>query len=197
LLIKKENAMSQIMNKVAVELEDGSVKLFDTKAEAVDFLRRPAQTKALRAFIQDNDDLVNWIIDVQDDLSGAFESAKVRRVTKAEKKALEKALESVKESGDKSFSFLVENAAAIVSSFRWPSVKRGSEEEQKEMIINAVKELTDGDADLATWLVESKDAILEALEAGKVKREVSPKAAEGLARWRAEQAAKKAAEAAE
>lgn len=185
--------MSVLLNKIAVEMEDGSIRLFDSKAEAVDFLRRPAQQKALAAFIEGNEELVNWIIDVQEDLAGAFESTKIRRVSKAEKKALEKALAAVAAAEDKAFSFLVENQKAVLDSFRWPSVKRGSEEEQKAQIINAVTEVAGGDAELAAWLVDSKDQILEALEAGKVKREVSPKAAEGLARWRAEQEAKKAA----
>lgn len=188
--------MSQIAQKVVVELEDGSIKLFDTKAEAVDFLRRPAQSKALKAFIQDNEELVSWILDVQDELASAFEAAKIKRVTKQEKKELEKALEKLaeSESGNKTYKFLVDNAKAIAESFRWPSVKRGSEEEQRQQVLAAVAAVAGGDEELASWLVDSKDAILEALEAGKVKREVSPKAAEGLARYRAEQAAKKAAE---
>jgi len=185
---------ANISNKVVVELESGEVKLFDTKAEAVDFLRRPMQTAALAKFIQDQPDLVSWIIDIQDDLTSAYESTKIRRVSKAEKAALEKALGHVAAEENKSFAFLVENAKAIVDSFRWPSVKRGDADEQAATMTAAVAELTDGDTELAAWLVENKEAILEALEAGKIKREINPKAVEGLAKWRAEQAAKKAAE---
>ena len=187
--------MTQIAQKIVVELEDGSYKMFDTKAEAVDFLRRPQQMKALRAFI-DQDELASWIVDVQDELADAFEAAKVKRVTKQEKKELEKALEALAaaEAGNKAYKFIIDNAKVIADSFRWPSVKRGDEAEQKAQIVAAVAAVAGGDEELANWLVESKDQILEALEAGKVKREMNPKAMEGLARHRAELAAKKAAE---
>ena len=185
-----------LMNKVAVELENGEIKLFDSKQEAIDFLRRPAQTKALSAFIADNAELVDWIIEVQDQLTEAFESTKVRRVTKSEKASLEKALEAVAKEDNKAFKFLVENAKDIVASFKWPKVARGTEEEQAAALLKSVSEVTQGDSELAEWLIQGREQILEALEAGKVKREVNPAAAEGLARWRAEQAAKKAAEAA-
>ena len=181
--------MSQIMNKIAVELEDGSIKLFDTKAEAVDFLRRPAQTAALNKLVPEQPELVQWIIDVQDDLASAFESTKVRRVTKQEKKALEKALEAAKNIGDKNLAFLVENAQAVITSFKWPKVARGSEEEQAAALLKNVAVVTGGDEELAKWLIETREQILEAFEAGKPKREVNP----GLAKYLAEQAAKKAA----
>lgn len=187
--------MTQIAQKIVVELEDGSFKMFDTKAEAVDFLRRPQQMKALRTFI-DQDDLATWIIDVQEDLTSAFEAAKIKRVTKQEKKELEKALEALAaaEAGNKAYKFLIDNAKIIADSFRWPSVKRGDENEQKAQIVAAVAVVAGGDEELANWLVDSKEQITEALEAGKVKREMNPKAMEGLARHRAELAAKRAAE---
>jgi hypothetical protein len=184
----------QLQQKIAVQMDDGSVKLFDTKQEAVVFLQRPKQTEAFKAFVGDNADLITWLLDNRSEIEGAFESTKIKRVTKSEKKALEKALEAVKAAEDKAFAFLVDNAKAVVESFRWPSVKRGTDEEQAAMIRKAVMEVTGENAELSDWIIENKAAILEAYEAGAVKREVSPAAAAGLAKYRAEQAAKKAAE---
>ena len=184
----------QLEQKIAVKMDDGSVKLFDTKAEAMEYLQRPKQTEAFKAFVGDNPDLITWLLDNRGEVENAFESAKIKRVTKSEKNALKKALDAIKAAEDKSFAFVVDNSEAILNSFRWPSVKRGSEEEQAAMIMKAVTEATGDNAELATWIVSNKDAILEAYEAGAIKREVSPQAAAGLAKWRAEQEAKKAAE---
>ena len=184
----------QLEQKIAVKMDDGSVKLFDTKAEAMEYLQRPKQTEAFKAFVGENPDLITWLLDNRSEVESAFESAKIKRVTKSEKNALKKALDAIKAAEDKAFAFVVEHSEAILNSFRWPSVKRGSEEEQAAMILRAVTEATGDNAELATWIVANKDAILEAYEAGAIKREVSPQAAAGLAKWRAEQEAKKAAE---
>jgi hypothetical protein len=181
----------QLEQKIAVKMDDGSFKLFDTKAEATEFLQRPKQTEAFKAFVGENPELITWLLDNRADIEGAFESAKIKRVTKSEKKALEKALDAVKAAEDKNFAFLVENRTAILESFRWPSVKRGSEEEQAAMVRKAVMAATEDNAELTDWIVANKTQILEAYEAGAIKREVSPQAAEGLAKWRAEQAAKR------
>lgn len=184
----------QLEQKIAVKMDDGSTRLFDTKAEALEFLQRPKQTEAFKAFVGDNPDLITWLLDNRGEVESAFESAKIKRVTKSEKNALKKALDAIKAAEDKAFAFVVEHSEAILNSFRWPSVKRGSEEEQAAMIMRAVTEVTGDNAELATWIVANRDAVLEAYEAGAIKREVSPQAAAGLAKWRAEQEAKKAAE---
>lgn len=171
--------------------EDG--KAFDTKAEAMDYLRRPLKAAALNKINGDNKELTDWLLDNEEAIGGTFESTKIRRVTKSEKKQLEKALEAVTAAGDKAFGFLIDNAAAIAESFRWPSVKRGDATEQAATIKAGFMSLTGDNAELADWLIGNKDAILEAFEAGVVKREVSPKAAEALAKYRAEKAAQKAA----
>lgn len=172
--------------------EDG--KAFDTKAEAMDYLRRPLKAAALNKINGDNKELTDWLLDNEEAVAANFESTKIRRVTKSEKKQLEKALEAVAASGDKAFSFLIDNAAALAESFRWPSVKRGDATEQAATIKAGFLSMTDNNEELADWLIGNKDAILESFEAGVVKREVSPKAAEALAKYRAEKAAQKAAE---
>lgn len=168
-------------------------KAFDTKAEAMDYLRRPLKAAALNKLNGNNEELTNWLLDNEDSIGATFESTKIRRVTKSEKKQLEKSLEAVVAAGDKAFSFLIDNAAAIAESFRWPSVKRGDATEQAATIKAGFMSLTGDNAELADWLIGNKDSVLEAFQAGVQKREVSPKAAEALAKYRAEQAAKKTA----
>ena len=138
----------------------------------------------------------SWLCDNRTDIAETFESTKIKRVTKSEKKALEKALEAVKAAGDKAFAFIADNAEAILESFRWPSVKRGTEEEQAAQLRANFMALTGDNVELTDWVLSNKEAVLEAFEAGKVKREISPKAAEGLAAYQAKRAAEKAAKAA-
>jgi hypothetical protein len=45
------NSAANISTKIALQLDDGTVKLFDTKAEAVSFLQRPQQRTALGSFV--------------------------------------------------------------------------------------------------------------------------------------------------
>lgn len=171
--------------------DDG--KAFDTKAEAMDYLRKPLKEAALNKLNGNNAELTAWLLDNEEAIDATFESTKIRRVTKTEKKQLEKALEAVTAAGDKAFAFLIQNSAAIADSFRWPSVKRGDATEQAATIKAGFMQLTGDNAELADWLIGNKDSVLEAFQAGVQKREVSPKAAEALAKYRAEQAAKKGA----
>jgi hypothetical protein len=188
------NSAANISTKIALQLDDGTVKLFDTKAEAVSFLQRPQQRTALGSFIDDKQ-LIEWILDNREDIEGAFEAAKIARVTKAERKLLASALEAVKAAGDKSTKFITDNAEAILNSFRWPSVKRGSDEEQAAQVLASMTEVCGGaeGADLAEFLVANKENLLAGFEAGAVKREVSPKAVAGLAAYRERMAAEKLA----
>lgn len=171
--------------------EDG--KAFDTKAEALSYLRKPLKMEALNKINGDNTELSEWLLENEDAIESIFESTKIRRVTKVEKKHLEKALEAVKAANEKAFAFIVENADAIADSFRWPSVKRGSDEEQAATIKAGFMTLTGDNEELVGWLVDNRADVLEAFQAGVVKREVNPKAAEALAAYRANKAAEKAA----
>lgn len=170
--------------------EDGAQ--FDTKAEAMDYLRKPLKAAALNALNGNNQDLTDWLLNFQDEVEAGFESAKIRRVSKSERKQLDKALEAIVASGDKAFAFIIDNAAVVAESFRWPTVKRVDAEVQSAAIKAGFMTLTDNNQSLVDWLLANKDAVLEAYQAGVQKREVSPKATEALAAYRAKKAAEKA-----
>ena len=171
--------------------EDG--KQFDTRQEAVDYLRRPAMESAFNALNSNNAELTSWLIENQETVEAIFESTKVQRVTKSEKKQLEKALAAIKAADDKQFDFVATNADAILNSFRWPAVKRANEEEQNVIILGKFMELTTNNKEMSDWMVSNREAVLAGYEAGVVKREVNPKATEALAAYRAKKAAEKAA----
>lgn len=168
-------------------------KAFDSKKEAEDYLRRPKIEEALKAISNNNKELVNWLIDNQEKVEMAFEVGTIRRVSKSDHKALEKALEHLKTIEDPKLAFLQENVAAIQESFRWPSVKRMDESEKATAARNSLVAASEGNEELAVWIIANKDNVLQAYEAGKVKRELNPKAAQGLAEYRAKKAAEKAA----
>jgi len=169
---------------------------FDTKAEAQDFLRTPKIRTALLAVTAGKTELADWLLENRESVEMSFEVGKIRRVTKSEKKKLEKAVDALVESfsHEPKIAFLVENAEAIKSSFSWPGVKRMTEEEKNTAARNSLVAATEGREDVAEWIIANKEALLAAYAAGIEKREVSPKATEGLAAYRAKMAAKKAAE---
>ena len=169
-------------------------KTFDTKQEALDYLRRPQITAAMNKVTGDNADLTNWLVENQEAVEMAFETGTIKRVTKSESKKLKDSLEYIKETlaGDKKAAFVVENISAIVDSFRWPSVKRMDEAEKATAARNSLVAVSNNE-ELATWVLANKDAVLAAYEAGKEKREVSQKATDALAAYRAKKAAEKAA----
>ena len=163
-----------------------------TKSEAMEHLRKPQIVAALNKITNDNE-LTGWLLEKREQVETIFESTKIRRVTKSERKQLDKALAAIAAAGDKAFAFVIDNKDAIADSFRWPSVKRGTEEEQAATIKAGFLALTENGAALSDWIIANKDQILEAYQAGVVKREVNEKAQSALAAYRAQQAAKKAA----
>lgn len=184
------NASQQIL-KAGYQTPDG--KIFDTKSEAMDYLRKPQIEAALNKLNGNNAELTGWLYENQEAIETTFESTKIRRVTKSEKKQLDKALAAIVASGDKAFSFVIDNFQAVSDSFRWPSVKRGTEEEQAATVRAGFMALTTENVELVDWIIGNKDALLEAFQAGVIKREVNPKAQEALAEYRAKKAAEKAA----
>ena len=172
-------------------------KFFDTKADAQNYQRRPVILAALKAITGVTGDLANWLIEYQETVEVAFEVGTIRRVTKSESKKLGLALEALKEiQGNPKIAFLQENVAAIADSFRWPSVKRMNDDEKNTAARNTLVAASEGNEELAAWILANRDAVLEAFEAGKEKRVVSPKATEALAAYRAKKAAEAAAAAA-
>lgn len=180
-----------------MELKQGFItpdgKVFDTKAEALNYVRRPKIADALRVATGGNKDLAEWLLNHQEQVEMAFETGTIRRVTKSEHTKLTKAIEALKEiTGNPKIAFLQENAGAILDSFRWPSVKRMSEEEKATAAKNTLVAASEGNEELADWILKNKDSILAAYEAGIEKRQINPKAQEALAAYRAKMAAQKA-----
>lgn len=169
-------------------------KTFDTKAEALDFIRRPKIEAALNVLTENNKELTTWLLDNQDVVERASEAGVISRVTKAERGQLRKALDAIIAVENKHFEFVQKNADAIVDSFAWPAVKRMDDAEKATLARNTIVAASEGNEELATWVVANKAAILAAYEAGIEKRPVSPKASEGLQAWRDKMAAQKAEE---
>ena len=166
---------------------------FDTKKEAMTYMRRPKILEALGELTNGNDELNEWLVENQESVEGAFEVGTIKRVTKSEHKKLSKALDEIVEAGNPKFAFVADNADAIRDSFRWPSVKRMNDEEKAVASKNTLMGLTENNEELSDWIVNSRDKILEAYQAGVEKRKVNPKAAEALAAYRAKKAEEKAA----
>lgn len=173
----------------------GVARTFDSKAEAMDYLRKPKILEALSKLTEGNDELNTWLFENRETVEMAFETGTIKRVTKQEAKKLGEALDYIANSmaGDKKAAFVVENIAAIKDSFRWPTVKRMTDEEKATAARNSLAAATNGQEDLAVWILANKDAILEAYQAGVVKRAMPQSTLDNLAAWRAKQAEEKAA----
>ena len=173
--------------------------VFSSKEEAQNFIRRPAITAALNAVTEGNSELVEWLIANQESVEVSFEVGTIKRVTKQESKKLAEALDHVATvlATDKKAAFVVDNIGAIKDSFRWPSVKRMDDAEKATVARNSLIAVSEGNEELADWIVTNKEAILKAFQAGVEKRQVNPAAADALAAYRAKKKAEKeAAEAA-
>ena len=167
--------------KAVFQAPDGT--LHDTKALAIDHMRAPLIKAELMKLTGNKEDLATWLVDNRELVADAFGAGTIKRVTKSEKKKLHNALEAIVAADNKDFAFIADNAAAIEETFRWPTVKRMDDDEKSAAAQEAINAEADN-PELAAWAVENKDAILEAFDAGKVKREVSPKAMEALAAYR-------------
>jgi hypothetical protein len=190
----KEREMSELRQVYVTN--DGQI--FNSRKEFEAYSRRPKIQTALAPVTEGNKSLSEWLIENQSEIENAFAMTKSRRVTISERKKLEKALDVLVEIQNPKLAFLQENASVILSEFRWPRVPR--DDEEKEVLVKkALLELTmsedlpEGKPDLVDWIFSNKDAIEEAYSAGKVKRPVSPQAAEGLAAYQAKRRAEKEA----
>ena len=173
----------------------GVDRTFESKAEAADYLRRPKVLEALNKLTEGNAELNAWLFDNRESVEMAFETGTIKRVTKQEAKKLGEALDYIANTlaGDKKAAFVVENVAAIKDSFRWPTVKRMTDEEKATAARNSLVATTGGQEELAVWILANKEGILEAFQAGVVKRVMPQSTLDNLAAWRAKQAAEKAA----
>ena len=166
-------------------------KIFASKAEANDYIRKPLIKAALMVLTGNNAELADWIIENREELDGAYVAGTVARVTKAERKELAKALKAVE--GVAGAEFINTNAEAILTSFKWPTKPRVKPEEKEAAITAAFMDITDGNTELVNWLITNKAGLDAAFSAGITKREAPVGGQEALAQWRAErQAAKEA-----
>lgn len=180
--------MSNPIVKAAFVTEDGTV--FSTKQEALDYVRKPKIKAALMQFAT-NEELADWLNANSDEISSCFETGTIKRVSKRDRKNLEAALNAaITADGTE---FLKEHKETILDSFRWPSVKRLTEEEKAAAINTNVMAVTENNAELTAWIVENKAKIMDAFDAGIVKQEIPESAKNGLAEYRARKAAEKAA----
>jgi succinate dehydrogenase flavin-adding protein (antitoxin of CptAB toxin-antitoxin module) len=186
--------MTDILKPV-YQTPDGQT--FDNKADAEDHMRRPKKLAALMALTSQNDELANWLLTEQEAVENAFDTGTIRRVSKTERNKLKTAFDRVKELAPaettQKLNFLVEHADDILESFRWPTVKRMTDEEKATAAKNTLMGASDNNEDLSNWVLAHKDGILEAYKAGIVKREVNPNAKAALAAYREKKAAEKAA----
>lgn len=186
--------MTQAQFKAVFVTPDGVQH--DSKQAAADHLRKPAILAAMTAVAGGKKDLAEWLVQHEEQVRMAFESGTIRRVTKSESKQLEKALDALKEiSGNSGIKFLQDNVAAIKDSFRWPSVQRMTPEEKATAARNTLVAASEGNEQLADWVIANKDSVLHAFEAGVQKREINSKATEALAVYQAKKAAEERAKA--
>ena len=178
--------------KQVFQAADGTT--FDSKAEAQDYMRKPKIRAALMTATQGNEELSDWLVENKDKLQDVFGIGTVKRVTKAERNKLKKALDAVAEQheGENKFSFLIEHADAIAKTFKWPNQKRLDADEKAAAIKSSLVEMVGEDnSEVAEWIASNVETIEEAYEAGKPKREPSPKAMEALAAYQAKRKAEK------
>lgn len=188
--------MTAVKLQSAVVTPDG--KVFSTAAEARDYLRAPLVAAALKRVAGGDASLSGFLAENEDEIKAALDAGVIARVTKSQRNKLTKAVEHMLTITDNKLKFLQDNSAAVIESFRWPSVKRMSPEEKTAATLAALTLLADANA--AAWIVANQAIILEAYEAGVEKRMPNPKAMEALAKARAVRTAaseaKKAEEAA-
>jgi hypothetical protein len=182
---------------------------FDTAAEAREFMRQPQIKAAVSVLVGGDANFMAFLLNNQDEIEKAFEAGVIARVTKAERTKLNKAFDYIAETlkGDSKAKFVIENVEAAKESFRWPAVKRLTDEEKAAATLVALTKLAD--EKVAGWLLTNKVALLGAYGAGVEKRAApagnglaeylaAKKAGpEALAEYQAKQAAAKAAKAAE
>jgi hypothetical protein len=156
-------------------------KIFDTAAEARDYMRMPAIKSAISALVGGDQNFSDFLLSNQDEIEKAFEAGVIARVTKVERNKLNKALDYVAEAlkGDSKAKFFVDNIEAAKTSFRWPAVKRLSDEEKTAETLASLTALAD--EKVAQWLMTNKEALLKAYQAGIEKR--AAPAGNGLAEY--------------
>ena len=171
------------------------VNTFESKQELIDHVRKPLVLEALTAISGSNADVAAFLLSAKEAILSVFEIGGIKRVTKSEHAKLAKALEYVAETlkDDPKAAFLLDNIGAVKSSFKWPTQTRMKEDEIATAAKNSLLALEGVTEELAAWVLNSKEAILEAYKAGLPKQTINEAAAAGLARYQAQKRAEKAA----
>jgi hypothetical protein len=180
-MLKVKTEMTDPVLKSVIVTPDG--QQFETKAEAMNHLRRPKILEAMMTVTDKQKELSDWLTDNQEAVVSAFDSGTIRRITKAEQKKIDKALDAMAESGDKVYDIFVKNRDEFVVKYR--PQPRMKDDEKKLAAKNTLMAASDNNEDLSNWVMEHETEILEAYDAGKEKRAVSPKATAGLDAYRA------------
>lgn len=162
---------------MATTLKQGYIvdgQVFDTAAEARDFMRKPQIKAALSALVGGDQGFLNFLLTNQEEIEKSFEAGVIARVTKSERTKLNKAFDYIAEAlkGDSKARFVVENIEAAKESFRWPAVKRLKDEEKAAATLLSLTKLAD--EKIAQWLVTNKEPLLAAYDAGIEKRAAPP-----------------------
>lgn len=166
-----------------------------SKAQAAEITRMPLVREALTKLVgkgENSAELVDWLFNSREKIQDSYDTGTIKRVSKQERKSLEKALEYIATTlkGDAKAEFVITNKEEILETFKWPNQTRIKPEDKAEAIKVAFLELTEDNAELTDWLMSNKDELDIAYATGVVKREVSQKTLDALA---AHQAARKAA----
>lgn len=169
---------------MATTLKQGYIvdgKVFDTAAEARDYMRLPQIKAALSVLVGGDQNFVTFLLDNQEEIEKSFEVGVIARVTKSERAKINKAYDYIAEAlkGDSKAKMVVENIEAAKDSFRWPAVKRLKPEEKAAETLAALTKLAD--EKIAQWLVTNEEVLMNAYAAGVEKR--AAPASSGLAEY--------------
>ena len=168
------------MTQLAQVFQTPDGRVFNNRADAERHLRAPQIKAALLAVAGGSADLANALFENEGDISGAFESGTIKRVTKAERNKLKAEMDKLVAAHGATYKFIAENAAILVDSFRWPTQTRLTDEEKVALQQRTLMGVFNDDEKVVAWVIQEKERILAAYGAGKPERKVSNAAQEGL-----------------
>ncbi len=173
------------LNAAMTKIAEQETKLAEMKAKAIQ--ADANVTAALNPLTENNTELNEWLKGNNVAIQEAFEGAKIARISKKDKAELAKAVASIVAGANPEHKFIIDNASAVVDSFRFPTVKRMTAEDITKQANEILMDLTEGNAELTAWMIAKKDQLLAAFAAGEEKRAVSEKATLALAKYQADQ----------
>jgi len=176
---------------------DGQV--FETKADVEEYARKDIVTGAIKKLVKDVKN-ADWLYENRKAITACFKLDPIKQVAKEDREELQNGLNNaiamvnaaeLDKIAMKKFEFLIANADQLVKSFKWPTVKRLSKEEQAVKSAEMLTAIEGSNDALVAWLSTNSSSIVDAFNTGKVKRKVSDGALEGLAKYKLEVAKQK------